>query len=58
MQNRFAGNCVQCGERVEPGKGHPEKLTLTGRGLGPWGVRCFKCVGKKRRTASEPRGSY
>ena len=40
MRNKFAGNCLVCGERVQPGAGYFQRIN------GGWACRCVKCVGK------------
>lgn len=40
MRNKFAGDCLCCGQRVESGAGYFQRVN---RG---WKVRCRMCVGR------------
>lgn len=44
MRNRFPGNCLVCGKRVDAGAGYFQKWPDRGR-LQKWLVRCRECVG-------------
>lgn len=41
MRNRYPGNCYRCGERVEAGAGHFEKIMGVTRG---WRTQHAECA--------------
>ena len=47
MKNKYPGDCVICGKRVEAGEGFPEKHN------GVWKVRCLQCVIKNQERKAQ-----
>ncbi len=47
MKNKYPGDCVVCGKRVEAGEGFPEKHN------GVWKVRCLQCVIKNQERKAQ-----
>lgn len=52
MRNKFAGPCYRCGETVEPGQGHFERIPLKQRKPGDpkWRTQHAECAIKHRGT--------
>ena len=63
MRNRFPGTCYRCGERVEAGEGHFERITSKVRTAGnhKWRTQHADCAiiwrGKPQPTREEARAA-
>jgi hypothetical protein len=57
MRNKFPGICYRCGQRVEAGKGHFEKVIgAESRGEPKWRTQHAECAIKAREQRAEAKG--
>ena len=53
-RNKYPGRCYCCGEWIEPGYGHFEKVRNPVPGEPKWRIKCVKCASGRVLTDKDP----
>ena len=53
-RNKYPGRCYCCGEWIEPGYGHFEKVRNPVPGEPKWRIKCVKCASGLVLTDKDP----
>ena len=53
-RNKYPGRCYCCGEWIEPGYGHFERVRGVGPGRPKWRIKCVKCASGRVLTDKDP----
>ena len=49
-RNKYPGRCYCCGQWVEPGYGHFERICDARHGAPKWRIKCVKCASGRTLT--------
>lgn len=53
-RNKYPGHCYYCGQWIEPGYGHFEKIRNPEPGAPKWRIKCVKCASGRVLTGKDP----
>ena len=53
-RNKYPGRCYCCGQWVEPGYGHFERVGRAESGQAKWRIKCVKCASGRVLTEKDP----
>jgi hypothetical protein len=53
-RNKYPGRCYCCGQWIEPGYGHFEKVHRPAPGKPKWRIKCVKCASGRVLTDKDP----